>query len=216
VHWYNRDLDSSEAERREEIRQIKETEEDALAVALLVFLVLFDTFLFIIESPRGFKPAVRPAPGAEAGSSTVEGGEKPKSLEDSSILADKEDKRRRKEERRKRKEEKRERKELKRLRRLEDGSARGEIRRLTNKSGSDDEYDALRGRTTRSWSRSRSPRGLNWRTSGKSRSRSPDHDGYRPRGVRESEGDRYDHGIRERRSRFDASDYERSRGADRL
>ncbi|KAF8498294.1 kinase phosphorylation protein-domain-containing protein [Gautieria morchelliformis] len=197
VHWYNRDLDNSEAERLEEIRKIKEAEEDALAVAL------------------GFKPAVRPVPGAEAGSSAVEGGEKPRSLEDPSILADKEEKRRRKEERRKRKEEKRERKELKRLLRLREGSARGDDRRLANKNG-DDEYDALRGRSARSRSRSRSPRGLNWRTSGKSRSRSPDHDGYRPRGAREMERDRYDRGIRERRSRYDAPDYDRSRGVDRL
>ncbi|KAF8590656.1 hypothetical protein K439DRAFT_1329157 [Ramaria rubella] len=34
VHWYNRDLKAGEAERLEEIRKIKEAEEDALAVAL--------------------------------------------------------------------------------------------------------------------------------------------------------------------------------------
>ncbi|KAF8484416.1 hypothetical protein JB92DRAFT_3101543 [Gautieria morchelliformis] len=91
---------------------------------------------------------LRPAPGAEAGSSAVEGGEKPKPLEESTILADKEEKRRRREERRKREEKKRERKELKRLLRLQHGSASGDDRRLTNKNGSDDGYDALRGSST--------------------------------------------------------------------
>ena len=34
VHWYNRDLESSQEERAEEIRQIKEAEAEALSVAL--------------------------------------------------------------------------------------------------------------------------------------------------------------------------------------
>ncbi|KAJ7220005.1 kinase phosphorylation protein-domain-containing protein, partial [Mycena pura] len=34
VHWYNRDVNSSQDERAEEIRKIKEAEADALAVAL--------------------------------------------------------------------------------------------------------------------------------------------------------------------------------------
>jgi len=42
VHWYSRDVSQSEMERMEEIRKIKEAEEDAIAVAL------------------GFKPTVRP------------------------------------------------------------------------------------------------------------------------------------------------------------
>lgn len=36
IHWYNRDVDSSAAERAEEIRKVKELEADALAVALCV------------------------------------------------------------------------------------------------------------------------------------------------------------------------------------
>ena len=36
VHWYNRDKQATDAERAEEIRKIKELEEEALAVALLV------------------------------------------------------------------------------------------------------------------------------------------------------------------------------------
>jgi len=34
VHWYNRDLNSSQEERAEEIRKIKEAEAEALSVAL--------------------------------------------------------------------------------------------------------------------------------------------------------------------------------------
>jgi hypothetical protein len=36
VHWYNRDQEQAEADKREEIREIKQAEEDALAVALYV------------------------------------------------------------------------------------------------------------------------------------------------------------------------------------
>jgi hypothetical protein len=34
VHWYNRDLKSSEEERREEIRKVKEAEAEAMSIAL--------------------------------------------------------------------------------------------------------------------------------------------------------------------------------------
>ncbi|KAI0319119.1 kinase phosphorylation protein-domain-containing protein [Amylostereum chailletii] len=36
VHWYNRDLTSTEQERAEEIRKIKEAEAEAMSVALCV------------------------------------------------------------------------------------------------------------------------------------------------------------------------------------
>lgn len=36
VHWYNRDKEMAEEERKEEIRKLKEAEEDAISVALYV------------------------------------------------------------------------------------------------------------------------------------------------------------------------------------
>ncbi|KAG8780300.1 hypothetical protein FRC12_023217 [Ceratobasidium sp. 428] len=47
VHWYNRDLKSSEEERREEIRKIKEAEAEAMSVAL------------------GFKPSAKPGASSD-------------------------------------------------------------------------------------------------------------------------------------------------------
>ena len=40
VHWYNRDLKSSQEEHAEEIRKIKEAEAEALSVALYATLVI--------------------------------------------------------------------------------------------------------------------------------------------------------------------------------
>jgi hypothetical protein len=51
VHWYNRDKADTEEERREEIRKIKEAEEDALSMALYVLTALNITFLY---SPSSF------------------------------------------------------------------------------------------------------------------------------------------------------------------
>ncbi|KAG8939548.1 hypothetical protein FRC04_006234 [Tulasnella sp. 424] len=87
VHWYNRDSKDSEEARAEEIRKIKEAEEDAIAAAL------------------GFAPVKRVSTAEEASSSNAP----TKSPEEKE--AEKEEKRRRKEEKRLRKEEKRERKE---------------------------------------------------------------------------------------------------------
>lgn len=42
VHWYNRDLDATEAERTEEIRKIKELEAQALASVL--YMIFFNCF----------------------------------------------------------------------------------------------------------------------------------------------------------------------------
>ncbi|KAG8892830.1 hypothetical protein FRC01_013930, partial [Tulasnella sp. 417] len=90
VHWYNRDAKDSEQQRAEEIRKIKEAEEDAIAAAL------------------GFAPVKRVS--TTEGPSSSDGPSKsPEEKE-----AEKEEKRRRKEERRLRKEEKRERKERRR------------------------------------------------------------------------------------------------------
>lgn len=36
IHWYNRDLPQTQAERDEEIRKVKEAEAEALAAALCV------------------------------------------------------------------------------------------------------------------------------------------------------------------------------------
>lgn len=90
VHWYNRDLKDSDEARAQEIKQIKEAEEDALAAAL------------------GFAPVKRVSTTEEASSSNAP----TKSPEEKE--AEKEEKRRRKEEKRLRKEEKRERKERRR------------------------------------------------------------------------------------------------------
>jgi hypothetical protein len=48
VHWYNRELKSSQDERAEEIRKIKEAEAEALSVALYASLVIhFASRIFI-------------------------------------------------------------------------------------------------------------------------------------------------------------------------
>ena len=44
VHWYNRDQKSSEEERAEEIRKVKEAEAEALSVALYASLVIHFAF----------------------------------------------------------------------------------------------------------------------------------------------------------------------------
>lgn len=153
----------------------------------------------------GFKPVVRPPPGAEPESSPVEGGEMSRALEDPSRLAAKEERRRRKEERRKRKEEKRDRKELKRFKRIEYGTHR----RLESENLSDDEYHALRRHPTPSRSRSPSPVGPHGRRRARSASRSPSHDGrgYRRPDPRPLERDRH---VRGRLA--EASDVRHRRG----
>ncbi|KAG8880684.1 hypothetical protein FRB98_004777 [Tulasnella sp. 332] len=98
VHWYAREAKDTEAERREEIRKIKEAEEDALAVAL------------------GFAPANRSA--ISSASSTAKD---PAELEEESAkkAAEKEEKRRLKEEKRLKKETKRAQKATEKDRRSE-------------------------------------------------------------------------------------------------
>ncbi|KAJ7671667.1 kinase phosphorylation protein-domain-containing protein [Mycena polygramma] len=93
VHWYNRDVKQTDAERVEEIRKIKEAEADALAVAL------------------GFEPAPKTV-GAPAASSSGS----PKAEEPDTAALEKAEKRRKKAER---KEEKRAKKEQRRLERGE-------------------------------------------------------------------------------------------------
>ncbi|KAF8899878.1 kinase phosphorylation protein-domain-containing protein [Gymnopilus junonius] len=94
IHWYNRDIDTSAAERAEEIKKIKDLEADALAVAL------------------GFEPASKTG-GKTTGANSIPVASS--SNGESQAKADKEEKRRRKEERRA---EKRARKELKKLSQL--------------------------------------------------------------------------------------------------
>ncbi|KAF7330370.1 Multiple myeloma tumor-associated protein 2 [Mycena venus] len=96
VHWYNRDVKQTDAEREEEIRKIKEAEADALAVAL------------------GFEPAPKTVGAPAAASSSGS----PKAKEDPNVAvlekaAEKAEKRRKKAERK----EKRARKEQRRLER---------------------------------------------------------------------------------------------------
>ncbi|KDQ12470.1 hypothetical protein BOTBODRAFT_34439 [Botryobasidium botryosum FD-172 SS1] len=109
VHWYNRDLEQSEADRREEIRKVKEAEEDALAVAL------------------GFKPAVRTVPEttpAIADGEAVSAPDATGALSEKAL--EKEEKHRRKQEKRERKDAKRKEKEERRRekeqRRKEEGT----------------------------------------------------------------------------------------------
>ncbi len=47
IHWYSRDIKSSEEERAEEIRKVKEAEAEALSVALCVTYISFFFFLNI-------------------------------------------------------------------------------------------------------------------------------------------------------------------------
>lgn len=98
VHWYNRDLKSTDEERREEIRKVREAEAEALSVAL------------------GFKPTSKS--GSATQTASVAGEEAEASVKEIENLVSKERKRE-KEERRKHKEEKRALKELKRAEKLE-------------------------------------------------------------------------------------------------
>ncbi|EJT96785.1 hypothetical protein DACRYDRAFT_97454 [Dacryopinax primogenitus] len=91
IHWYARDVGGTDEEKREEIKRIKEAEEDALAVAL------------------GFKPAVR-VPQIQTDSPPPAFPNE----DDAERTRVKEEKRKRKEEKRARKEERRARKEEKR------------------------------------------------------------------------------------------------------
>lgn len=117
IHWYNRDVDASAAERAEEIRKVKEAEADALAVALYVrSWFLFPSLIKLYT--RGFAPAPKAVapPGSDAspsGSTTIK--------DKTSTTLEKEEKRRRKAER---KEEKRAKKEKRRMERGEDGGRR--------------------------------------------------------------------------------------------
>lgn len=68
IHWYARDKEETDAdkaarERKEEIRRLKEAEEDALAVAL------------------GFAPTVRSADGEGTGANNIEVEKSDKDLE---------------------------------------------------------------------------------------------------------------------------------------
>lgn len=137
IHWYNRDVDASAAERAEEIRKVKEAEADALAVALYVrSWFLFPSLIKLYT--RGFAPAPKAVapPGSDAspsGSTTIK--------DKTSTTLEKEEKRRRKAER---KEEKRAKKEKRRMERGEDGGRRAV----------EDDYSHRR---RRDHSRSRSP-----------------------------------------------------------
>jgi len=119
VHWYNRDQEQSEANRREEIRRIKEAEEDALAVAL------------------GFKPAVRTAPEASSAIAGSEAGSAPDvgpAPSETKVL-EKEEKHRRKQEKRERKEAKRQEREERRREKEQRRNAEGSTLDGRNRDG---------------------------------------------------------------------------------
>ncbi|KAH7888918.1 kinase phosphorylation protein-domain-containing protein [Phlebopus sp. FC_14] len=113
VHWYNRDQASTQAERDEEIRKIKEAEAEALSVALQVFLL--------------FQPVASTSAGSPANQATAVNDE------DAKRKADKEGKRRQKAER---KEEKRARKEVRRAARAERDNGRRSRSRHRSRSRS--------------------------------------------------------------------------------
>ncbi|KAG8982521.1 hypothetical protein FRB94_008000 [Tulasnella sp. JGI-2019a] len=126
VHWYAREAKDTEAERREELRKIKEAEEDALAVAL------------------GFAPANRSAlPSSSSTSKT------PEELEEEAKLkaTEKEEKKRLKEEKRLRKEEKRARKTAERDLRLDRPSGHRDRSRSRTRSLTPDISRPERSRT---------------------------------------------------------------------
>ncbi|KAJ7583676.1 kinase phosphorylation protein-domain-containing protein [Mycena floridula] len=128
VHWYNRDLNDTAAERAEEIRRIKELEADALSVAL------------------GFEPEKRNGIATSSNSVALGANVKTVAVKDESEKEKEENRKREKEESRKRKAERKAeklvRKEMK------------EMRRLERRSRRDDRSRSPRPRR----SRSRSPR----------------------------------------------------------
>ncbi|KAG8214097.1 kinase phosphorylation protein-domain-containing protein [Butyriboletus roseoflavus] len=112
IHWYNRDQADTEAERAAEIRRIKETEAEALSIALQVpSSKCHTTETDIIWVFRGFGPTGANATQPTAGSATTAGAAAPTIEEDAARRPEKEERRRRKTER---KEEKRARKEARR------------------------------------------------------------------------------------------------------
>ncbi|KZS98562.1 hypothetical protein SISNIDRAFT_448828 [Sistotremastrum niveocremeum HHB9708] len=132
IHWYNRDIDRTEAERLEEIRRIKEAEEDALAMAL------------------GFKPTVRPnAQIPDQDSKADEPNPNP----------DEEEEKRRKAEKRERKERKRQEKEKRREAKAKHRSKSSRERhrsRTRSRSRSRHLSEVAHGQRRRSRSRTRS------------------------------------------------------------
>ncbi|KAK0469992.1 kinase phosphorylation protein-domain-containing protein [Desarmillaria tabescens] len=125
VHWYNRDVSNSEAERLEEIRKVKEAEAEALSVAL-----------GFAPNAKGAVAKDEPTPST---SKPVENATSP----DQTAL-DKEERRRRKAER---KEEKKAKKELRRLERQERHTSVDTRRRR--------EHSSSRSRSPRTRSRER-------------------------------------------------------------
>ncbi|KAK0480272.1 kinase phosphorylation protein-domain-containing protein [Armillaria novae-zelandiae] len=125
VHWYNRDLANSEAERLEEIRKIKEAEAEALSVAL------------------GFAPNAKGAAVKDESSPSTSKPTESAPSPDQHAL-EKEERRRRKAER---KEEKRAKKEQRRLERQERHTSIDTRRRR--------EYSSSRSRSPRPRSRER-------------------------------------------------------------
>ena len=69
VHWYNRELKSSEEERAEEIRKIKEAEAEALSVALYVDLILPLEHSFT-RTHSGFGPSKKEPSSSTQGTGT--------------------------------------------------------------------------------------------------------------------------------------------------
>lgn len=107
VHWYNRGIEDSEQEKQDEIRRVKQAEEDAMATALWALPSLHPNILaHILLFYRGFKPTPRTT--GEVSSAGNPNAIPVQSKEDrAEALAAKEEKRRLKEERRAAKEERR-------------------------------------------------------------------------------------------------------------
>ncbi|EED85113.1 predicted protein [Postia placenta Mad-698-R] len=182
IHWYNRDLPQTQAERDEEIRKVKEAEAEALAAAL------------------GFATATKPgAPSAASGSGTgsnaIGVAPKPEAAPPAPDT-EKEERRRRKEERRREKEEKRARKEKRRAERH-------------RSHGDEDDGDDAR-HTHRHRSRSRSPRGVDRAHGRPERNRSPHaHNRSRTPPARRHTDDRaYGYSEREREQERDRRRWE--------
>jgi hypothetical protein len=70
VHWYNRDSKSSEEERAEEIRKVKEAEAEALSIALYALLVILFAFPGYSFTHSGFGPSKKEPSSSTRGTGT--------------------------------------------------------------------------------------------------------------------------------------------------
>ncbi|EPS97165.1 hypothetical protein FOMPIDRAFT_131485 [Fomitopsis schrenkii] len=148
IHWYNREIKQTDAERQEELRLIREQEAEALAAAL------------------GFAPGQKPGASSGPGTGANAVGVTPKP--DEPADAEKEEKRRRKEERKREKEEKRARKDARRAER--------HARKHTPGDDDRDDYSSRNMHGTQSRSprrKSRDEERGQYRRDSGSRSRSP-------------------------------------------